>query len=170
MESSKRKSKSPADKVTDFVIKGHKTEQGKSVTGWTPAEKLSHRTPRFPCDILFRRPARAPSSPNENTNNSEARLESVQTSVRERIKLSRERMKTRFNSRGTDYHFKKRDQVWMYNPKRRRGLSPKLPQNWEEPYTTVKKLNDVVHRVQRSPKDIHTNGLVPFQATDCICM
>ncbi|GBN69664.1 hypothetical protein AVEN_32412-1 [Araneus ventricosus] len=39
----------------------------------------------------------------------------------------------------------------MYNPKRRRGLSPKLQQNWEGPYTIVKKLNDVIYRVQRSP-------------------
>ncbi|GBM00238.1 hypothetical protein AVEN_9296-1 [Araneus ventricosus] len=30
-----------------------KTEDGKSVTEWTSAEKLSNRTPRFPCDILF---------------------------------------------------------------------------------------------------------------------
>ncbi|GBO33841.1 hypothetical protein AVEN_102448-1 [Araneus ventricosus] len=58
----------------------------------------------------------------------------------------------------------------MYNPKRRRGLSPKLQQNWEGPYTIVKKLNDVVYRVQRSPntkpKVIHINRLAPYRATD----
>ncbi|GBN47936.1 hypothetical protein AVEN_211692-1 [Araneus ventricosus] len=58
----------------------------------------------------------------------------------------------------------------MYNPKRRRGLSPKLQQNWEGPSTVVKKLNDVVYRVQRSPnakpKVIHINRLAPYRATD----
>ncbi|GBO06347.1 hypothetical protein AVEN_266758-1 [Araneus ventricosus] len=58
----------------------------------------------------------------------------------------------------------------MYNAKRRRGLSPKLQQNWEGPYTVVKKLNDVVYRVQRSPtakpKVIHLNRLAPYKATD----
>ncbi|GBM06878.1 hypothetical protein AVEN_269004-1 [Araneus ventricosus] len=60
-------------------------------------------------------------------------------------------MKTRYDSGATGHHFKEGDQVWMYTPKRRRGLSPKLQQNWEGPYTIVKKLNDVIYRVQRSP-------------------
>ncbi|GBL98624.1 hypothetical protein AVEN_139300-1 [Araneus ventricosus] len=146
--------------------KGPKTEQGKSVSGRTPAETFSDRTIRFPCDILFGRPRDTPSSPT----NSEARLESVQASVGEQVVLSRERMKIRYDSRATDHHFKEGDLVWMYNPKRRRGLSLKLQQNWEGPYTVVKKLNDVVYRVQRSPnakpKVIHINRLAPYRATD----
>ncbi|GBM70874.1 hypothetical protein AVEN_150943-1 [Araneus ventricosus] len=102
--------------------------------------------------------------------NLEARLESVHAFARERIKLASERMKTRYDSRATDHHFKEGDLVWMYNPKRRRCLSPKLQQNWEGPYTVVKKLNDVVCRVQRSPsakpKVIHINRLAPYRATD----
>ncbi|GBL78026.1 hypothetical protein AVEN_143336-1 [Araneus ventricosus] len=146
--------------------KGLKTEQGKSVTGKTPAETFSDRTLRFPSDILFGRPRDTPSSPT----NSEARLESAQASAGEQVELSRERMKTRYDSRATDHHFKEGDLVWMYNPKRRRGLSPKLQQNWEGPYTVVKKLNDVVYWVQRSPntkpKVIHINRLAPYRATD----
>ncbi|GBN37789.1 hypothetical protein AVEN_139104-1 [Araneus ventricosus] len=124
--------------------RGLKTEQGKSVTGRTSAEIFSDRTLRFPCDILYRRPRDTPSSPT----NSEGRLESIQASARERVKLSRERMKTPYDTRATDLHFKEGDVVWMYNPKRRRVLSPKLQQNWEGPYTYVKKLNDVVYRLQ----------------------
>ncbi|GBN65237.1 hypothetical protein AVEN_103974-1 [Araneus ventricosus] len=78
-------------------------------------------------------------------------------------------MKTRYDSEATGLYFKE-DQVWMYNPKRRRGLSPKLQQNWEGPYTIVKKLNDVICRVQRSPnakpKVIHINWLTPYRAID----
>ncbi|GBM50478.1 hypothetical protein AVEN_203068-1 [Araneus ventricosus] len=146
--------------------KGPKTKQRKSVTGRTPAKTFSDWTLRFPCDILFGRPRDTPSSPT----NSEARLESVQASAGEQVELSRERMKIRYDSRATDHHFKEGDLVWMYNPKRRRGLSPKLQQNWEGPYTIVKKLNDVVYRVQRSPnakpKVIHINRLAPYRATD----
>ncbi|GBN18082.1 hypothetical protein AVEN_217815-1 [Araneus ventricosus] len=54
-----------------------KREDGKSVTGWISAEKLSDRTPRFPCDILFGRPGDTSSSPNEDLNKLGARLESV---------------------------------------------------------------------------------------------
>ncbi|GBM14823.1 hypothetical protein AVEN_36688-1 [Araneus ventricosus] len=146
--------------------KGPKTEQGKSVSERTPAKTFSDRTLRFPCDILFGRPRDTHSSPT----NSEARLESVQASAGDQVELSRERMKIRYDSRATDHHFKEGDLVWMYNPKRRRGLSPKLQQNWKGPYTVVKKLNDVVYRVQRSPnvkpKVIHINRLAPCRATD----
>ncbi|GBN62963.1 hypothetical protein AVEN_38514-1 [Araneus ventricosus] len=87
--------------------KGPKTEQGKSVTGRTPAEMFSDRTLRFPCDILFGRPRDTLSSPT----NSEARLESVQASAGEQVKLSRERMKTHYDSRATNHHFKEGDLV-----------------------------------------------------------
>ncbi|GBM52396.1 hypothetical protein AVEN_160116-1 [Araneus ventricosus] len=143
-----------------------KTEQRKSVTGRTPAETFSDRTLRFPSDILFGRPRDTPSSPT----NSEARLESSQASAGEQVEQSRERMKTRYDSRATDYHFKEEDPIWMYNLKRRRGPSAKLQPNWEGPYTVVKKLNDVVYSVQRSPnakpKVTHINRLASYRATD----
>ncbi|GBM61238.1 hypothetical protein AVEN_145415-1 [Araneus ventricosus] len=82
---------------------------------------LSSRTLRLLCDILFGRPNDTPSSPNEYLNNLEACFEREHAFARERIKLSSERMKTRYDSRSTDHHFKEGNQVWMYNPKRRRG-------------------------------------------------
>ncbi|GBM74203.1 hypothetical protein AVEN_203404-1 [Araneus ventricosus] len=138
------------------------------VTELTPAEMLFGRTLRLPFDILVGRPSETLSSPNEYMKKLEANLESVHASSKERIKLASERMKTRYNSRATDHHFKKGDLVWMYNPKRRRGPSPKLQQNRKRPYTIVKKLNDVVCRVRRSPnaKAIHINRLSPYRATD----
>ncbi|GBN41529.1 hypothetical protein AVEN_90627-1 [Araneus ventricosus] len=102
-----------------------KTEDGKSVTGWISAEKLSDRTPRFPCDILFGRPGYTTSPPNEDLNKLEARLESLQTYDRERLKLSKVHKKTHYDSGATDPHFKNGDLVWVCNPKKRRGLSPK---------------------------------------------
>ncbi|GBL75367.1 hypothetical protein AVEN_194565-1 [Araneus ventricosus] len=79
-------------------------------------------------------------------------------------------MKTRYDFGATDHHFKEGDLVWMYNPKRWRGQSPKLQQNWEVPYTIIKKLNDAIFRLQRSPnakpKIIHINRLAPYRATD----
>ncbi|GBM54293.1 hypothetical protein AVEN_234116-1 [Araneus ventricosus] len=124
---------------------------GHEVTGFIPADVLFGRTLRLQCDILFGRPNDTPSSPNEYLNNLEARLESVRAFARERIKWASYRIKTRYNSGAIGHHFKKGDQVWMYNPKRRRDLSPKLQQNCEGPYTIVKKLNDVIYRIQRSP-------------------
>ncbi|GBL98272.1 hypothetical protein AVEN_174073-1 [Araneus ventricosus] len=129
---------------------------------------LFGRTLRLPCDIPFGRPSDKPSSSNEYLNNLEGRLEGVHAFARERIKLASERMKTRYDSGATDDNFNEGDQVWMYNPKRRRGLSSKLQQKWEGPYTIVKRLNDIIYRVRRSPnakpKVIHINRLAPYRA------
>ncbi|GBM09383.1 Retrovirus-related Pol polyprotein from transposon 412 [Araneus ventricosus] len=154
--------------LSPFVLAYRSAEH--EVTGLTPAEMLFGRTLRLPCNILLGRPSETPSSPNEYKKNLEVRLESVHAFARERIKLASERTKTRYDSTATDHHFKEGDLVWMYNPKRRRGLNPKLQQNWEGPYTVVNKLNDVVYRVQRSPnakpKFIHINRPAPYRATD----
>ncbi|GBN72712.1 hypothetical protein AVEN_57196-1 [Araneus ventricosus] len=85
------------------------------VSGLTPEEILFDRGLRLPCHILFGRPSETPSSPNEYMKNLEACLESVHAFARERIKLTSERMKTRYDSRATDHHFKEGDLVWMFN-------------------------------------------------------
>ncbi|GBL87879.1 hypothetical protein AVEN_192055-1 [Araneus ventricosus] len=125
-------------------------------------------------DGLIGRPRDTPSSPNGNFNNLDAHLESLQTSVRERIKLSYKRKKTRYDSRATYHHFKEGYLVRMYNQKRWKGPSPKLGQNWEGPYTVIKKLSNVVYRVQRSPnakpKVIHINWLSPYRTADPSCI
>ncbi|GBM26372.1 Retrovirus-related Pol polyprotein from transposon 412 [Araneus ventricosus] len=137
------------------------------VTGFTPADMLFGRTLRLPCNILFGRPSDTPSSSNEYLNNLDTRLEGVNAFARERIKLARERMKTRYDSGATDHHFHEEDQVLMYNPKRRRGLSPKLQQKWEGAYAIVKRLNDVIYRVRRSPNakplDIGLSGTLTLE-------
>ncbi|GBM14111.1 hypothetical protein AVEN_60949-1 [Araneus ventricosus] len=163
-------SRNLTDRVTHFplFLLAYRSAEHE-VTGLTPAEMLL--VERCDCPVpLLGRPSETPSSPNEYMKNLEARLENVHAFVRERIKLVSERMKTRYDSRETYHHFKEGDLVWMHNPRRRRGLSPKLQQNWEGPYTIVKKLNVVAYRVQRStnakPKVIHINRLALYRAID----
>ncbi|KAJ8914655.1 hypothetical protein NQ315_017352 [Exocentrus adspersus] len=43
-------------------------------------------------------------------------------------------------------------EVWLYNPKRTKGKSPKLQKSWEGPYIVVTQLNDVVYRIQKNPQ------------------
>jgi len=136
-------------------------------TGWTPSEMLFGRSPRLPCDLLFGKPSDAPSSPNQYINDLEARLESVHRFARERLDLVSDRMKTRYDARAKESDFKEGDRVWFFNPTRRKGLSPKLQCNWEGPYLIVKKLNDVIIRIRKSPtakpRVVHIDRLTPFK-------
>ncbi|KAJ8959369.1 hypothetical protein NQ318_022055 [Aromia moschata] len=51
-------------------------------------------------------------------------------------------------------------------PKRTKGKSPKLQSNWEGPYTIIKKINDLVYRIQLSPRSkpkvVHLERLAKY--------
>ncbi|GFS49285.1 transposon Ty3-I Gag-Pol polyprotein [Trichonephila clavipes] len=103
-------------------------------------------------------------------NSLQARMEEMHHLARERIGMASEKMKARYDARATGHDFREGDKVWLWNPKRRKGLSAKLQTNWEGPYTVLKRLNDVVVRIQKSPhskpKLIHYNRLAPYLGQD----
>ncbi|XP_063889733.1 uncharacterized protein LOC135116311 [Scylla paramamosain] len=45
--------------------------------------------------------------------------------------------------------FAEGDLVWLHNPRRKRGLSPKLQSSWEGPYTVVEPISEVTYRITR---------------------
>ncbi|GFW77954.1 kinectin [Trichonephila clavipes] len=65
--------------------------------------------------------------------------------------MASEKKKIRYDARTTGHDFHEGNKVWLWNPKRRKGLSSKLQKNWEGPYTVLKRLNDVVVRIQKFP-------------------
>ncbi|GFY08216.1 hypothetical protein TNCV_1356271 [Trichonephila clavipes] len=132
-------------------------------TGYSPSQMLFGRDLRLPADLLFSRPPDAPLVPEEYIEKLQARMEEMHHLARERIGMASEKMKTRYDARATGHDFHEGDKVWLWNPKCRKGLSPKLQTNWEGSYTVLKRLNDVVVRIQKSPhskpKLIHYNRL-----------
>ena len=61
------------------------------------------------------------------------------------------RMKRWYGMRIVASAFGSGDLVWLHNPQRKKGISPKLRRPWEEPYIVVERLNDVVYRIQQGP-------------------
>ncbi|KAJ8944180.1 hypothetical protein NQ318_016160 [Aromia moschata] len=70
----------------------------------------------------------------------------------EKLKMHSDKMKQRLDTTSTEIAFKPGDAVWLYAPKRTKGKSPKLQSNWEGPYTIINKINDLVYRIQLSPR------------------
>ncbi|KAJ8943823.1 hypothetical protein NQ318_020895 [Aromia moschata] len=70
----------------------------------------------------------------------------------EKLKMHSDKMKQRLDTTSTEIAFKPGDAVWLYAPKRTKGKSPKLQSNWEGPYTIIRKINDLVYRIQLSPR------------------
>ncbi|GFX27805.1 hypothetical protein TNCV_2614651 [Trichonephila clavipes] len=139
-------------------------------TGYSPSQMLFARDLHLPADLLFSRPPDAPLAPEEYIEKLQAWMEEMHHLARERIGMASEKMKSRYDARATGHDFHEGDKVWLWNPKRRKGLSPKLQTYWEGPYTVLKRLNGVVVRIQKSPhsksKVIHYNRLTPYLGQD----
>jgi len=57
-----------------------------------------------------------------------------------------------------DCSFEQGQKVWLYNPRRKEGKTPKLQRDWEGPYVMIRKLSDVVYCIRRSNR--HKNKIV----------
>ncbi|GFW25223.1 retrovirus-related Pol polyprotein from transposon 412 [Trichonephila clavipes] len=151
------------DKKLPFFLLAYRSAVHET-TGYSPSQMFFGRDLRLPADLLFSRPPDASLAPEEYIEKLQARMEEMHHLA------SSEKMKTRYDARATGHDFHEGDKVWLWNPKRRKGLSPKLQTNWEGPYTVLKRLNDVVVRIQKSPhskpKVIHYNRLAPYLGQD----
>ncbi|GFY31201.1 retrovirus-related Pol polyprotein from transposon 412 [Trichonephila clavipes] len=157
------------DKKLPFSLLAYRSAVHET-TSYFPSQMLFGRDLRLPADLLFSRPPDAPLAPEEYIEKLQARMEEMHHLARERIGMASKTMKTRYDARATGHDFYEGDKVWLWNPKRRKGLSPKPQTNWEGPYTVLKRLNDVVVRIQKSPhskpKVIHYNKLAPYLGQD----
>ncbi|KAJ8946223.1 hypothetical protein NQ318_013034 [Aromia moschata] len=94
------------------------------------------------------------------------RMDRIHRFAREKLKIHSDKMKQRLDTTSTDTAFKPGDAVWLYAPKRTKGKSPKLQSNWEGPYTIIKKINDLVYRIQLSPRSkpkvVHLERLAKY--------
>lgn len=67
--------------------------------------------------------------------------------LREHGQASRERMETGCDRNANHSSFSERTLVWLHNPMRRKGKSPKLQRRWEGPYKVVTRIIDVTYRI-----------------------
>ena len=135
-------------------------------TGQTPANILFGRELRLPCDLVFG------SKPGEDLAGEDyvtclrKRMDGIHERVRSNIQDASDKMKDHYDIRAEKGGYQPGDLVWLYNPQKRRGLSPKLQRNWEGPYEIMKRINDVVYRIRKTPNGkprvVHFNRLAPF--------
>lgn len=140
-------------------------------TSYSPSRLLFGREIKVPLDLLHGQP---PGDEEENeqkyTKYSEQlgeKLHSIHEHAREHLTISGENLKTRYDIRANTHAFKEGDQVWLHNPRRKKGVSPKLTSDWEGPYSVLKKINDVVYRIQLTrrskPRVVHRDRLCKYK-------
>ncbi|UYV65170.1 K02A2.6-like, partial [Cordylochernes scorpioides] len=114
-------------------------------TRQTPAKIMFGRELRLPCDLEFGSPGEPPAEVTDYVNNLRSILLETHELVRAKIRTASHRMKTRYDQRANHDGFRQNDLVWLFDPKRKKGLSPKLMPVWEGPYKIIKRINDLVY-------------------------
>jgi hypothetical protein len=81
--------------------------------------------------------------------------------------MASDRMKTRYDKLANSAGYHEGDRVWLFLPNRTKGKSPKLHPAWEGPYKIITRINDVVYRIQKTPRSrmmvVHLDRLAPYQ-------
>ena len=87
--------------------------------------------------------------------------------AREHLRIASDRQKKDYDHRAQAGGYNKGDAVKLHNPKRKKGISPKLPP-WDGPYLVTKRLtcSNVTYRIQKGarskPRVVHHNRLKPY--------
>ena len=133
-------------------------------TGYTPAQLMLGRDLRLPVDLMM--PSPPEQEPETTTHYVMAlreRLREAHVQARSQLNMTSQSMKLHKDVRANTELLVAGDRVWFYNPKRKKGLSPKLMSPWEGPYEVVQRMSSVTYRIQRKKgsalKVVHYNRL-----------
>ncbi|MCD1431043.1 DDE-type integrase/transposase/recombinase [Klebsiella pneumoniae] len=135
-------------------------------TGQTPSSIVMGRELRLPCDLKFGSPPGDAVAGEDYVSELRDRMADIHERVRHNIQTASDRMKETYDVKASEGGYQPKDLVWLHNPRRRRGFSPKLQSSWEGPYEVVKRINDVIYRIRKLPKGkakvVHFNRLSPY--------
>jgi hypothetical protein len=136
-------------------------------TGLTLASLVFGRELRLPCDLLFGAPPDKERPATEYAADLVAHIHDIHDYARQHLKMASDRMKTWYDKLANSAGYHEGDRVWLYCQKRTKGKSPKLQPACEGPYKIITRINDVVYRIQKTPRSrmmvVHLDRLAPYQ-------
>ena len=151
------------DQLVPLMLMAYRTAVHET-TGCTPASLMFGRDLKLPIDILYGRPETEHAQHTTSyALKLQERLEKVHHFARQRLQMMSDRMKRHYDNQLMGSKLQAGTAVWLYNPHRRKGITPKLMRNWQGPYVVIKCINDLVYRIQLGPKSkpkvVHRNRL-----------
>lgn len=99
----------------------------------------------------------------EYAQNLEEKLDRVHLFAQQNLRQSSTVTKRRYDTKVLATWFDEGSGVWLHNPQRKKGKSPKITKRWE---------GDVIVRIQRrqrtKPKIVHVNHLKPYHGNESL--
>ena len=119
-----------------------------SSTGFTPFYLMYGRQARLPLDIMYNLPPGKVESHCQYASSLRHSLEDAYQLARVNMRVSARRQKEHFDSKVHGKSYETGDFVWLCNPAIPRGASRKLHSPWSGPYRVIKRISDIVYRIQ----------------------
>ena len=133
-------------------------------TDFSPNFLMFGRELSMPIDVMIPVSREPAVSSNEFAQDMRKRLGYAYELARKTLKRSVERQKRLYNQRTFGEPLETGDVVWCMDKTKKKGKSPKLQPKWKGPGLITQKFNDVIVRVQFSPKKasiLHVDMLKP---------
>ena len=132
-------------------------------TGFAPCQLMMGRNLNLPLDVVLGKPKQDRESYSQYGRKLENIINHIHDIARRNLKFSSDAQKRVYDHKANQRLYQEGDLVWLYHNKRSVGLSTKLACKWTGPHKIVKRLNDVIYRVQKSskslPKVVHHDRL-----------
>ncbi|XP_025760781.1 uncharacterized protein LOC102083194 [Oreochromis niloticus] len=138
-------------------------------TQCTPALLMLGRELRTPAELAFGKPPDAPEAPpgRDYARRLQDRLDSAHSYARAQLAKAGLRQKRNYDITTKGRHFRAGELVWVYSPKRKKGLCPKLDSSWLGPCSVLERVGEVVYRVQLPPRGrkvvLHRDQMAPYR-------
>jgi hypothetical protein len=133
--------------------------------GYSPNQMMLGRETELPIDIVMGHPEEGVIEGNQHkyVDEMKERMTLVHDLARKNIQMKSDHQKRNYDLKTHVHRYEPGDAVWLHNPARKKGVSPKLSRPWEGPFRVIKRLSDVTYRIQKSakavPKVVHFDRL-----------
>ena len=119
-------------------------------TGQTPAAMMFGREVALPIDLLLG------SFPDQKHRSSDLpylhelkeKLKEIHEIAWENLEKSCDRQKRLYDHHANAHSYNVGDSVFLFDPTKKKGISPKLQSRWVGPYLVVGKLSDLLYKIQ----------------------
>lgn len=158
------------DRYLNPVLFGYRVSPSE-VTGESPFYMLYGREPRLPMDVSFLPPREISASIAEHRARVVENIEIAHRIAKENIQRAQQRMEDYHDLHAVPVKYQVGEQVWVYTPRSRKGLSKILANNYHGPYRIVKFLSPVhciLHATdnRRISTTVHVSRLKPYISPD----
>ena len=154
------------DRHLPQVMMAYRSSKHES-TKYPPFFMMFGRDVKLPIDVMFGRAPGQPQETVEYTRGLKDSLEAAHNKARTHLQAAQKRQKDYYDRRVAGTSFRVGDRVLLSTTAVKRGLSPKLHNQWQGPYVVLDKVSEVNYRVQLATGQgrkqvVHFNRLRPF--------